>query len=259
MVDRIGSEANAKRISAIDQCFGNTKQPLNIPNRVLVGEGILTKICRKKPKSRQFFLFSDILVYANIIIARKKYNKQHIIPLENVRLQHAANDGELRNGWQIISPMKSFTVYAATPMEKNDWMSHIAKCIRDLLAKKGLPCTEIDASPIWVPDQEAPICMHCKKTEFTVINRRHHCRKCGMVCCGSCTDKRFLLPNQSSKPLRVCHTCYNDLIIQSLIKSPAAGRNNSDSSNDDEEDSDFDDSSSGDQQQQKTTFYGEHI
>lgn len=39
---------------------------------MLVGEGILTKMCRKKPKPRQFFLFSDVLVYGNILINKKK-------------------------------------------------------------------------------------------------------------------------------------------------------------------------------------------
>lgn len=43
-----------------------------MPGRVLVGEGVLTKMCRKKPKARQFFLFNDILVYGNIIINKKK-------------------------------------------------------------------------------------------------------------------------------------------------------------------------------------------
>lgn len=62
-------------------------QPLAIPGRVLVGEGVLTKMCRKRPKARQFFLFNDILVYGNIVIGKKKYNKQHIIPLEEVQLQ----------------------------------------------------------------------------------------------------------------------------------------------------------------------------
>ena len=39
-----------------------------------------------------------------------------------------------KNGWQIISPKKSFAVYAATPTEKSEWMAHINKCIADLLA-----------------------------------------------------------------------------------------------------------------------------
>lgn len=63
-------------------------QSLWVPGRVLVGEGVLTKMCRKKKKARQFFLFNDILVYGNIIINKKKYNKQHIIPLEEVKLEN---------------------------------------------------------------------------------------------------------------------------------------------------------------------------
>ena len=44
----------------------------------------------------------------------------------------------LRNGWQIISPGKSFAVYAATGTEKAEWMAHINKCIDDLVAKSEL-------------------------------------------------------------------------------------------------------------------------
>jgi len=47
-------------------------QPLAVPHRTLVGEGVLTKMCRKGPKPRQFFLFNDILVYGNIVISKKK-------------------------------------------------------------------------------------------------------------------------------------------------------------------------------------------
>lgn len=42
---------------------------------------------------------------------------------------------DFKNGWQIMSPRKSFAVYAATPVEKAEWMAHINKCINDLLKK----------------------------------------------------------------------------------------------------------------------------
>lgn len=29
---------------------------------------------------------------------------------------------------------------------------------------------------VWVPDGEAPFCMHCKKTQFTLLNRRVNIR-----------------------------------------------------------------------------------
>lgn len=31
----------------------------------------------------------------------------------------------------------------------------------------------------WVPDNEAVVCMVCKVNKFTLLNRRHHCRRCG--------------------------------------------------------------------------------
>ncbi|KAK3743843.1 hypothetical protein QZH41_011844 [Actinostola sp. cb2023] len=208
--------------------------PLVVPARVLVGEGVLTKLCRKKPKPRQFFLFNDILVYGNIVINKKKYNKQHVIPLEEVKLLSLEDDGSkagifqimnrqvenlakifvkianmgLKNGWQIISSRKSFAVYAATATEKAEWMAHINKCIQDLFAKTGKKASDNHAA-VWVPDSEASTCMHCMKTKFTALNRRHHCRKCGAVVCGGCSPKKAMLPAQSSKPLRVCSTCYD--------------------------------------------------
>lgn len=89
----VNSEANAARITMVENCFGSSGQPLAIPGRVLVGEGVLTKMCRKRAKPRQFFLFNDILVYGNIVIGKKKYNKQHLIPLEEVQLEGLEDSG----------------------------------------------------------------------------------------------------------------------------------------------------------------------
>ncbi|RUS86393.1 hypothetical protein EGW08_005843 [Elysia chlorotica] len=215
MVDRlVNSEANARRVHNVEQCFGSSGQPLGIPGRVLVGEGVLTKICRKRAKPRQFFLFNDALVYGNIIIHKKKYNKQHILALEDVKLENVNDDGNLRNGWKIINPKKSFVVYAATATEKKEWMAHIRKCVEDLLTQRGVSRSCSTDSPVWVPDSEAKNCMHCSKSEFSMVNRRHHCRHCGIVACNSCTSKRWLLPEQSTKPIRVCLTCYQKLSSQ---------------------------------------------
>lgn len=206
----VNSEANARRIAMVESCFGSSGQQLTVPGRVLVGEGVLTKMCRKRAKARQFFLFNDILVYGNIMISKKKYNKQHIIPLEEVELQGLEDSGQLRNGWLIRTTTKSFAVYAATATEKQEWMAHINRCIEDLLRKSGKKPVSNHAA-VWVPDNEANVCMHCKKTQFTMLVRRHHCRNCGGVVCGPCSSKKFLLPQQSSKAVRVCLDCFDSL------------------------------------------------
>ncbi|CAG6014454.1 unnamed protein product [Menidia menidia] len=170
MVDRLAnSEVNSKRIGLVEGCFGAAGQPLAIPGRVLIGEGVLTKLCRKKPKARQFFLFNDILVYGNIVIQKKKYNKQHIIPLESVTIDTVPDEGELRNGWLIKTPTKSFAVYAATATEKSEWMSHIGKCVGDLLQKSGNVCGARPGScgvaevVFWNESQETSVSSSCRR------------------------------------------------------------------------------------------------
>jgi len=243
MVDRlVNSEANARRIALVESCFGNAGQPLSIKGRVLVGEGVLTKACRKRPKPRQFFLFNDLLVYGNILINKKKYNKQHLIPLEEVKLQTLEDEGQFKNGWLICTQGKSFAVYAATATEKQEWMAHIDKCIKDLLSKGGKQAAREHAA-VWVPDNEATTCMLCKNKKFSVIERRHHCRKCGAVVCAGCSSKKFLLPSQSSKALRVCDGCYQVLSTNnssSVDQKPTSDEkgNRSDSGSDDDSDDD---------------------
>ena len=44
-----------------------------------------------------------------------------------------------------------------------------------------------------MPDAEATKCMHCKRAEFSLITRRHHCRKCGMVVSVDNSDIRVIM------------------------------------------------------------------
>uniref|UniRef100_A0AC35U4I9 Pleckstrin homology domain-containing family F member 2 n=1 Tax=Rhabditophanes sp. KR3021 TaxID=114890 RepID=A0AC35U4I9_9BILA len=204
------TEANARRIANAEAVFGSSGQKLTNPGRVMIGEGILIKMCRKKPKPRQFFLFNDILVYGSILINKKRCNKQHIIPLESVLLVDIRDEGETRNGWVIRTPNKSFAVYAATPTEKNAWISHIHRCVMVLHQQCGRkPTSEFAA--VWVPDGEATICMECNKTIFSLVNRRHHCRACGQVVCSKCSSRKYVLQNISRNPVRVCDKCFDNL------------------------------------------------
>ncbi|NXU33494.1 ZFY16 protein, partial [Drymodes brunneopygia] len=63
--------------------------------------------------------------------------------------------------------------------------------------------------PLWVPDSEAPNCMYCQ-AKFTFTKRRHHCRACGKVFCGSCCKRKCKL-QYMEKEARVCTGCYDDI------------------------------------------------
>jgi hypothetical protein len=69
------------------------------------------------------------------------------------------------------------------------------------------------ASPVppkrWVPDEEGAACSICH-SEFSITRRRHHCRKCGSLVCGSCSDHFVPLDDPgtiTSSPVRVCDKC----------------------------------------------------
>ncbi|GMQ07967.1 hypothetical protein CsSME_00051928 [Camellia sinensis var. sinensis] len=66
----------------------------------------------------------------------------------------------------------------------------------------------------WMPDQSCRVCYECD-SQFTLFNRRHHCRHCGRVFCAKCTAN--WVPAPPSEPntareewdrIRVCNFCF---------------------------------------------------
>ncbi|KAH9915992.1 FYVE zinc finger-domain-containing protein [Fomitopsis serialis] len=52
---------------------------------------------------------------------------------------------------------------------------------------------------LWKPDYQASRCsiFLCRK-QFSIFERKHHCRKCGDIVCGSCSTRRTLLLDTSN-------------------------------------------------------------
>ncbi|XP_018026157.1 zinc finger FYVE domain-containing protein 21 [Hyalella azteca] len=89
-------------------------------------------------------------------------------------------------------------------------------CKRLVKSKSGLriiPANENERSPFelaepeWIPDEDSPVCMECEE-KFDFLKRRHHCRRCGRVCCAGCCNARLALPRMCFlDPVRVCSPC----------------------------------------------------
>lgn len=61
--------------------------------------------------------------------------------------------------------------------------------------------------PPWQPDNQASACNACH-ANFSLFNRRHHCRHCAKVFCGKCVDKKMPIPKLKYKEaVRVCSSC----------------------------------------------------
>ncbi|KAF8564384.1 hypothetical protein P879_08765 [Paragonimus westermani] len=67
----------------------------------------------------------------------------------------------------------------------------------------------------WVRDDDASACVGCHR-EFSISNRKHHCRNCGGIFCGNCSSNRASTAS-SKDPVRVCRLCYRELTKHDVI------------------------------------------
>ncbi|XP_053948661.1 zinc finger FYVE domain-containing protein 26 homolog [Anastrepha ludens] len=62
----------------------------------------------------------------------------------------------------------------------------------------------------WVRDDDATHCMCCHRAAFTMLMRRHHCRRCGRVVCFACSTHRMRIPAlYDDVEVRVCNDCFS--------------------------------------------------
>eukprot|EP00949_MAST-11_sp_MAST-11-sp1_P005140 g5140.t1 len=68
--------------------------------------------------------------------------------------------------------------------------------------------------PQWQRDEDVSNCPHCM-AQFGLFRRKHHCRYCGRVVCGKCSDQRSTIPQMRYfEPVRVCASCASiDVIL----------------------------------------------
>jgi len=66
----------------------------------------------------------------------------------------------------------------------------------------------MSVAPPWKNDEMVTECPLCERS-FGLLVRKHHCRACGGVFCGKCSEHSLPLPRfRHLKPVRVCDSCY---------------------------------------------------
>ena len=65
----------------------------------------------------------------------------------------------------------------------------------------------------WIKDDQVQECMVCDTGRFTLLNRRHHCRRCGRVVCSNCSQRVTLIDNILK---RTCDDCFKQIEINKI-------------------------------------------
>ena len=82
------------------------------------------------------------------------------------------------------------------------------------------------SAPSWSSDSDATLCERCRDP-FTLTNRRHHCRNCGLLFDQKCSSKSMPLPHFGiTTDVRVCDGCYRKIRSgrRASVDSPTSSR-----------------------------------
>lgn len=203
--------------------------------RRLLHEGELVKVCRKGTKPRRFVLLSDVLLYGR----RESPPGERVLvsmalPLAELRVEEAPDPlPGLHHALRLLHPLKSFVALAPDAAARADWLALLARAAdaaQGVASNKdrSRAASEPVHAAVWVPDEAAPLCQRCA-VQFSLVQRRHHCRYCGACVCNDCSKRRWRLPQMGADPQRVCEACFRVLSIAPSAFS-AAARTGTDSS-----------------------------
>ncbi|KAF5187379.1 1-phosphatidylinositol-3-phosphate 5-kinase FAB1A [Thalictrum thalictroides] len=96
-----------------------------------------------------------------------------------------------------------------TPDKK---LSELVDIVKSWIPRRTEPASL--SRNFWMPDESCIVCYECD-SQFTIFNRRHHCRLCGRIFCAKCTTNSIPIPSDEPKPyrgererIRVCNYCF---------------------------------------------------
>lgn len=167
--------------------------------------------------------FSDVLLCCSKVPATNKYKVKVSMDLYGMKVCTVDDDVADENTFRVSSKQKVIDFAAGSVEEQQEWVECLQKTIVEQEQKKNsyrrankleeiLTDSELGKkAPAWVRDESVSMCMSCDAI-FTALRRRHHCRACGRVLCGKCSQFRAPLDYDGGKQNRVCTKCYQVLV-----------------------------------------------
>ncbi|KAM4664204.1 FYVE, RhoGEF and PH domain-containing protein 1 isoform 2-T3 [Discoglossus pictus] len=213
------------------------------PTNELIKEGHILKLSAKNgtTQDRYLILFNDRLLYCvpKLRLIGQKYSVRTRIDVDGMELKHSSSPNLTRT-FLVSGKQRSLELQARTEEDKKDWIQAIEATMarheqtmethkllnsthrEDEETPPNSPNTDLGKrAPTPIREKEVTMCMKCQEAFNSITKRRHHCKACGHVVCGKCSEFRARLVYDNNRTNRVCVDCYSTL--HGSMSSPGYG------------------------------------
>ncbi|KAG5838893.1 hypothetical protein ANANG_G00228510 [Anguilla anguilla] len=205
------------KLLKVYELLGGEEDIVN-PTNELIKEGHILKLSAKNGTSqdRYLILFNDRLLYCvpKLRLIGQKFGVRARIDVDGMELKETSSVNVPRT-FLVSGKQRSLELQARTEEEKKDWIQAIQATIQrheQTLETFRLNCTELGKrAPTPIREKEVTLCMKCQEPFNSITKRRHHCKACGHVVCGKCSEFRARLLYDNNRANRVCVDCYTAL------------------------------------------------
>lgn len=215
---------NLKKLLEIYEMLGEEEDIVN-PSNELIKEGHILKLAARNTSAmdRYLFLFNNMLLYCvpKFSLVGQKLSVRTRIGIDGMKVTESCND-DYPHTFQVSGKERTLELQASSEQDKESWIKALQETIHIYLQKNetfksafrdaeevtDLKISELGKrAPRWIRDNEVTMCMRCKEGFNALTRRRHHCRACGYVVCGKCSDYKAPLEYDGNKMNKVCKDC----------------------------------------------------
>ncbi|XP_052340125.1 FYVE, RhoGEF and PH domain-containing protein 1-like [Oncorhynchus keta] len=231
-----------RKLLKVYELLGGEEDIVN-PTNELIKEGHILKLSAKNGTSqdRYLILFNDRLLYCvpKLRLIGQKFGVRARINVDGMELKESSSVNVPRT-FLVSGKQRSLELQARTEEEKKDWIQAIQATIQrheqtlatfhhlncslrdeDYTPPNSPNCSELGKrAPTPIREKEVTLCMKCQEPFNSITKRRHHCKACGHVVCGKCSEFRARLLYDNNRANRVCIDCYTTLV--GVPPSPAS-------------------------------------
>ncbi|XP_047382934.1 FYVE, RhoGEF and PH domain-containing protein 3 isoform X1 [Sciurus carolinensis] len=182
------------------------------PANELIKEGHIQKLSAKNgtAQDRHLFLFNSMVLYCvpKLRLMGQKFSVREKMDISGLQVQDSVKPNAAHT-FILTGRKRSLELQARTEEEKKEWIQMMStSSVEPAVVTDGsggaIGLESRKLSSKARRDKEKQSCKSCGETFNSITKRRHHCKLCGAVICGKCSEFKA----ENSRQNRVCRGCF---------------------------------------------------